>query len=172
MKNTVQYIFNTLIKNKTSFHTYEGIPMNVAEQKINYPSIYIIQCTLYCFVTVSPCSRYQQGTHFSRFSRVSSLSVWRWSSSTVHPSDSRAFPGLRYVSETHANISGGIEFLGLSVGKPQRCVCRNARTQSTTLKGRTRCHVAVKAQINDLMTCLTFPSHQRIYLFIQSELEM
>lgn len=53
MKNTVQYISTLLIKNKTSFHTYEEIPINAAKQKINYHYIYIIQYTLYCFVTLS-----------------------------------------------------------------------------------------------------------------------
>lgn len=91
-----------------------------------------------------------------------------WSSSTVPLSGSRASPGLQDVNKAHANISEGIQFLGLSLGKSQHCACRNARTQSTTLKCVRDCHTAVRSTdkwLRVLLTCLNSPSRRKIYLF-------
>lgn len=92
----------------------------------------------------------------------------RWSSSTVPLSGSRASPGLQDVNKTHPSISEAIQFLGLSLGKSQHCACRNARTQSTTLKCARDCHTAVRSTdkwLRVLLTSLNSPSHGKKYLF-------
>lgn len=141
MKNTVQYVSTLLIKNKTSFHIYEEIPINAAKQKINYHYIYIIQYTLHCFK-----ASVHLVIHFSRFffPGLESLHLIKFLWAVL--------PGLQFVNKTHTNISEGIRFLSVgektTILRLQKCLYTVHNTQ-----GCTQCHIAVEAQRNDWGFC-------------------
>lgn len=146
MKNTVQYISTPLIKNKTSFHIYEEIPINAAKAENKLPLYlhYIIQTVLLCnfklVFTLSPSPNILLG--------LESLCVVM----KQQHSSSEQFTCIHCFTaceqDAHKHLHGN-------------SVPRTIHGETTTLhfqkclhavhntQGCMQCHVAVEAQTND-----------------------
>lgn len=124
-KNSANTFQHLGLKNKTSFHSFAETPIKAAKRKINYHSIYIIQCT-----------HYHSHTFFQILPGLESLVVEQQQSSSE-----RSVRMLWFTvcgQDAHANTSGGGGGIQLLRPEPQHCVGRDARTRSTRL---TRCQV-------------------------------
>jgi len=93
-KNSANTFQHLGLKNKTSFHSFAETPIKAAKRKINYHSIYIIQCT-----------HYHSHTFFQILPGLESLVVEQQQSSSE-----RSVRMLWFTicgQDAHTNTSGG-----------------------------------------------------------------